>query len=104
MANAERSGRRPCRARAGIANRHAALLFQPATIKPRRVSGRSTTAVNKQHEIAFMMEKKQTEQSIFSQKVWTAGGILALIVILLLLLQATFNVWLLVLAAVLIAV
>jgi predicted PurR-regulated permease PerM len=40
----------------------------------------------------------------FPQKVWIAGGILALIVVVLLLLKATFNVLLLVLAGTLIAV
>ena len=40
----------------------------------------------------------------FSHKVWIAGGIFALIVVLLLLLKATFSVFLLILAGVLIAV
>lgn len=40
----------------------------------------------------------------FAKKVWIAGGIIALIVVLLLLIKATFNVLLLILAGVLIAV
>jgi len=46
---------------------------------------------------------KQKEYS-FSQKVWIAGGILSLIVVLLLLLKATFSVFMLILAGVLIAI
>ena len=51
-----------------------------------------------------MAEKTSSPDRDWARKVWSAGGILALIVVLLLLLQATFNVWLLVLAGVLIAV
>lgn len=51
-----------------------------------------------------MSEKASSPNQLWAQKVWIAGGILALIVVLLLLLQMTFNVWLLVLAGVLISV
>jgi predicted PurR-regulated permease PerM len=47
---------------------------------------------------------KKDQQYSFQQKVWIAGGIFAFIVVLLLLIKATFNVLLLVLAGVLIAV
>jgi predicted PurR-regulated permease PerM len=40
----------------------------------------------------------------FTQKVWITGGIMAFILMLFLLLKATFNVWLLILAGILIAV
>ncbi|MGN6165318.1 MAG: AI-2E family transporter [Flavisolibacter sp.] len=46
---------------------------------------------------------KQKEYS-FPQKVWIAGGIVALMVVLLLLLKATFSVFMLILAGVLIAI
>ena len=46
----------------------------------------------------------KNEQYSFPQKVWIVGGILAFIVIMILLLKATFNVLLLVLAGILIAV
>ena len=51
-----------------------------------------------------MAEKTSSTHSEWARKVWIAGGILALIAVVLLLLQRTFNVWLLVLAGVLIAV
>ena len=46
----------------------------------------------------------RTDQLSFQQKVWIAGGIIALIAVIILLLKTTFNVLLLVLAGVLIAV
>ncbi|HEX2608461.1 MAG TPA: AI-2E family transporter [Flavisolibacter sp.] len=49
-----------------------------------------------------MMTNKETSGYVL--KVWIAGGILALIVILVLLIKATFSVWLLVLAGALIAI
>ena len=51
-----------------------------------------------------MADKAPSTNNEWAQKVWVAGSILALMVVLLLLLQATFSVWLLVLAGVLIAV
>jgi len=52
-----------------------------------------------------MTDKIEAEkQYSYQQKVWIAGGIVALIVVLILLLKATFNVWLLILAGSLIAV
>ncbi len=52
-----------------------------------------------------MSEQKKTEDSYsFIQKVWITGGIVSLIVIILLLIKATFSVLLLVLAGALIAI
>jgi predicted PurR-regulated permease PerM len=50
------------------------------------------------------MTRQNDKQFSFPQKVWIAGGILALIAVMLLLLRATFNVLLLILAGGLIAV
>jgi predicted PurR-regulated permease PerM len=52
-----------------------------------------------------MAQKDSSENDYtFSQKVWITGSIFALIVVLLLLLKATFNVFLLILAGIIIAV
>ena len=51
-----------------------------------------------------MTTRTNNKDYSFIQKVWIAGGIIALIVVLVLLLKATFNVFLLILAGVLIAV
>ncbi|MDB5250087.1 MAG: family transporter [Segetibacter sp.] len=50
------------------------------------------------------MENTNEKQYSFPQKVWIVGSVFALIVVLLLLIRATFNVWLLILAGSLIAV
>lgn len=50
------------------------------------------------------MENLSEKQYTFPQKVWIVGGVFSFIVVVLLLLKATFNVWLLILAGSLIAV
>lgn len=50
------------------------------------------------------MTRGNDNQYSFTQKIWIAGGILALITIIILLLQATFSILLLILAGALIAV
>src|SRR5688500_13143788 len=49
-------------------------------------------------------DNTRNNQYSFPQKIWIVGGILAFIVIMILLLKATFNVLLIVLAGILIAV